>query len=398
VPVGSLVVDGKIPTVNVTSDEDHIALPDTGTLVVAGAIPTATTTENHVIVVPVGTLTLTGLAPLVVVSLTASPALGTLVLTGEIPTLVQTDNRIRAPPLGTLVLTGQAPSTGGVAIEVPVGTLTLEGFPPPSVLQPSEFGLKLVGAIPTVLSVGVAATPGSGSLTITGEVPALEIVITNPESSLFLEGFAPTVTVTPNKFLKIPAGSLTLTGFEPLLVIPQGSRGVQPGLGQLNLTGFDPTVYFSQYFPGTGTLRLQGRAPTVVISEEAVAAAPATTGWKFLMEFDTFRIKRDEEEEKRKKDSEEIKALEDTDRQIAELLQQDIKAEARQKEIKELERIIARNATAQDLIDAEAHNVAKAFARAALQKNFSAVEALEREMDRKREEDEFLMLAMVILS
>jgi hypothetical protein len=445
VPVGSLVVDGKIPTVNVTSDEDHIALPDTGTLVVTGEIPTATTTDNHVIAVPVGTLTLTGLAPVVVVSQTASPALGTLVLTGEIPTLVQTDNHIRAPPLGaldltgqvpvalsgddhvaqpgtgtlvvtglaptaeeshvisipvgSLALTGQAPSTGGVAIEVPVGSLTLEGFPPPSVLQPSDFGLKLVGFIPTV-SVGENhfPQPGTGTLTFNGEVPALEIVITNPESSLFLEGFAPTVTVTPNKFLKIPAGSLILNGFEPLLVIPQGSRGVQPGVGQLNLTGFDPTIYLSKYFPAKGTLQLLGFGPTVIVEEGVITPdGLPTTGWKFLMEFDTFRQKRDEEEEKRKKDLEQIKELEDTDRQIAELLQQDIKAEARQKEIKELERIIARNATAQDLIDAEAHNVAKAFARAALQKNFSAIEALEREMDRKIEEDEFLMLAMMIL-
>ncbi len=128
-----------------------------------------------------------------------------------------------------------------------------------------------------------------------------------------------------------------------------------------------------------------------------VFVAAIATGWKFLMEFDTFRTKRDEEEEKRKKALEAIKELEATDREIGELLQQQLAIESRQQEIIELERIIANNATKQDLIAAEAHNVAKAFARAALQKNFSAIEALEREMDRKIEEEDFLMLALVIL-
>jgi len=127
------------------------------------------------------------------------------------------------------------------------------------------------------------------------------------------------------------------------------------------------------------------------------AVAAATTGWKFLMEFDTFRIKRDDEEEKRRKALEAIESLNDTDREIGELLQQELTAESRKEQISELERIIAQNATAQDLIAAEGHNVAKAFTRAALNKNFSAIEALEREMDRKIEEEEFLMLALVIL-
>lgn len=130
-----------------------------------------------------------------------------------------------------------------------------------------------------------------------------------------------------------------------------------------------------------------------------VAVEAATTGWKFLMEFDTFRKKRDEEQEERKKALEAIEALNAPDREIGQLLQQDIAAESRKEQISELQRIIARNATAQDLAATKAHNdkIARAFVRAAVQKNFSAVEALEREMDRKIEEDEFLMLAFVML-
>lgn len=131
---------------------------------------------------------------------------------------------------------------------------------------------------------------------------------------------------------------------------------------------------------------------------EAVVAT-ATTGWKFLMDFDRFRKKRDEEEEERRRTKELVKEIEsEVDREIAQLLQQDIADDVRKREIEELERLIAENATPQDFIAAEAHNVAKAFARAALQKNFSAIEALERELDRKIEEDEFLLLALVILT
>ena len=120
-------------------------------------------------------------------------------------------------------------------------------------------------------------------------------------------------------------------------------------------------------------------------------------GWKFVMDFDMFRTKRDAEEEERKRIKELVEDIESpVDREIATLLQEDLDKEARKQQIKELQRIIAENATAQDLMAAEAHNVAKAFARAAMQKNFSAIEALEREMDKKIEEDEFLMLAILL--
>lgn len=133
-------------------------------------------------------------------------------------------------------------------------------------------------------------------------------------------------------------------------------------------------------------------------AEVVVEEVPATTGWKFLMDFDRFRKKREEDEEEREKVKEIVEAIESpVDKEIAQLLQQDIETEDRAKEIKALELLITENATPQDLIAAEAHNVAKAFVRAAIQKNFSAVEALERELDQQREQDEFLMLALVLL-
>ena len=138
-------------------------------------------------------------------------------------------------------------------------------------------------------------------------------------------------------------------------------------------------------------------------SEAVVVVVPVTVGpgWKFLMEFDTFRTKRDEEEEKRKQAEELVKDIESpVDREIATLLQQDLATDTRKEEISELQQLIAKNATDRDFEAAKAHNarIAKVFVRAALNKNFSAVEALEREMDRKIEEDEFLMLAVLLLN
>lgn len=140
---------------------------------------------------------------------------------------------------------------------------------------------------------------------------------------------------------------------------------------------------------------LAGASP---IEAVVVVDVPATTGWKFLMDFDRFRKQREEDEEERERVKEIVEAIESpVDKEIAQILQKDIETEDRAKEIKALEQLITENATPQDLIAAEAHNVAKAFARAALQKNFSAIEALEREMDQKQEEDDFLMLALVLM-
>lgn len=133
--------------------------------------------------------------------------------------------------------------------------------------------------------------------------------------------------------------------------------------------------------------------PVVVTPE-----ARATGGWDFLMKFDHFRDKRDSDKEERDKIQEEITEIaDDVAREIAEILQKDLITAAREKELQSLELLVASSFRNEDIPKAKAHGVAKAFVRAAVQSNFSAMEALEREMDRIREDEEFLMLAMVIL-
>ena len=125
-----------------------------------------------------------------------------------------------------------------------------------------------------------------------------------------------------------------------------------------------------------------------------------TGGWIFLSMFDAFRQKKVEDEEERKKKLKSISEIDnDLDREIAQRLQKDLQQEDRERELQRLERLVAQSFSNQDLPLARAYNerVAKAFARVAVQKNFSAIEALEREMERAREEEEILLLALAML-
>lgn len=151
----------------------------------------------------------------------------------------------------------------------------------------------------------------------------------------------------------------------------------------------------------TGAVELTG-SPTVEVTADAVVTdvtAPSG-GWDFMMKFEDFREKREKDKSEREKVREEIEAIKDeTDREIAQILQKDLALESREKELKDLEFLVATTFRNEDIEKAKAHSerVAKAFVRAAVQSNRSAVEALEREMDRAREEDEFLLIAMMVL-
>lgn len=223
--------------------------------------------------VPVGSLVLTGLAPVAVVNRTLSPATATLVLTGEIPTLVQTFNHIRAPPVGSLTATGLVPTPlVGRTIAVPVGSLTATGFAPPTVLQPSDFGLRLTGFVPTVtVTTGDTTIPvDAGALTISGLIPTIATSVQVGAGSLSLSGSVPTVI---QEFSADPGvGTLTLAGQIPTL-----ATGVQVGAGSLSVTGFAPTLIqeFSQDIPA-GSLVLSGSVPSLNITQSV--PVPAGSG------------------------------------------------------------------------------------------------------------------------
>ena len=132
--------------------------------------------------------------------------------------------------------------------------------------------------------------------------------------------------------------------------------------------------------------------------EVAAPAISPTGGW--LTVYDHYFEQKRERDEEHKQVMEEVAKLEGADREIARILHKDIEYQARTQEIARLDALIQEldvNAERKRLQDEVSEAAAKAFTRAYMQSNFSALEAFERELDQAREEEEFLLLALTIL-
>lgn len=132
----------------------------------------------------------------------------------------------------------------------------------------------------------------------------------------------------------------------------------------------------------------------------AITSTQPSGGWDLLKVFDRHIQRKHDEDDERRQVLEEIEQIiSPVDLEIAKLLQQDQKAEAREKQLSDLEQLVARNFRNKDLpaIKEFNENVAKALVRASVQGNYSALEAFEREMERALEEDEFLFMALAVL-
>lgn len=259
----------------------------------------------------VGALTVTGLAPVLLLALTVIPSLGAVAYqgyapsvqitispgAGEIllnfnpagggypPTVVVTTGVNIQVPAGTLAVTGvgaalattaQVPSgtltvTGGgvsvaTAVTVPAGTLTVAGAAPDAVRtllrQPDVGAILLAGATPRVLT-GVILPLPVGSLTLSGSSPDVlqGATVTPGAGAVALEGSAPTVLQT--FLVSVPAGVLTVTGQAPDVNAPQVR---ELSAGALTLTGLAPVVVMPSIVEvPMGSLALAGTAPTMTI-------------------------------------------------------------------------------------------------------------------------------------
>jgi hypothetical protein len=94
-------------------------------------------------------------------------------------------------------------------------------------------------------ATNVTASPGAGSLTLTGYAPTVTAQQSRTASpgvgSLTLTGFAPTVSVGTSATALPGTGALVLTGYAPSVSVPT-SVSVTPGTGGLVIRGFEPTV------------------------------------------------------------------------------------------------------------------------------------------------------------
>jgi hypothetical protein len=126
------------------------------------------------------------------------------------------------------------------------------------------------------------------------------------------------------------------------------------------------------------------------------ATTQPTGGWLFLNDYDA-EIRR---RHRRKKELEELEAeseqiQNELDRAIALELRKQEALDEKRDNLSRLSGLLA----AADLDAARQYSerVATAYARAITQGNFSAMEALDRELQRAREEEEFMMSSLMLL-
>ena len=431
---GGLTLVGYVPTTVRT--ENHFPQPGIDSLILTGYAPTLDLTANHFPAPGTGSIACTGYAPAISVgqSIIEQPGTGSLTLTGYAPTAVRTENHFPQPGIDALILTGYAPTLD----------LTANHFPSPGVGS-----LTCTGHAPVADSGNnVVEQPDQGSLTLTGYAPTLALTADHfpaPDAgSAALTGYAPTAALSVNQVVEPGAGAITCTGYapstggadttapvlsEPTLtaisttegtgtVVTNEGNGIlyywasenptetaatikmfgqqavtQAGIQEIYFFGGEPqTRYWAHYVQDDAALN----ESNVVSSQSAVTWSggkePAQIIW---FQYDR-ELKRREAEQKRRKKAEKKtrKIKDDLMREIAEEQRRIEAEEARIAELTRLTRIAEEN---KEALIATNEALARSIEVATERQTFSAMERLERELARQKEEEEFLLMAAQIL-
>jgi len=119
--------------------------------------------------------------------------------------------------------------------------------------------------------------------------------------------------------------------------------------------------------------------------------------WGFRTDYEENLRRQRAERATRREREEETESIEDlVTRDIAEIFRAEEEHEARDEELQRIKKF-AREYTASTAKRQMGERVAKAYERAARQGNRSALEALEREMARAVEEEDFMTIAMMLV-
>lgn len=142
-------------------------------------------------------------------------------------------------------------------------------------------------------------------------------------------------------------------------------------------------------YGGIGTPRgdYSGKTEQVIVE---VTDQP-TGGWLFLSTYESELQRRRKRKEEVEEDLEQI--TDSVDREIAEILRPELERDAELQRLRELAIKDANKRAAKQYSE----RVSKAFTRAINQGNRSAMEALDRELKRAQEEEEFLVTAVMML-
>ena len=164
-----LRLDTDAPASNPTND--HFAIPSRLRVLLVTQLPVLDLTENFILTLSGGSLTLTGLPPVPIQGTVTTPAAASLSLTTAALDVVP--GFFEAPPAGSLSLAGY--------------TVNFDN---------TDAALLLTGHSPTALDT-VLRPVGGAALTLAGKVPlSLNAAEYTPEATLVLAGQAPTVDIS----------------------------------------------------------------------------------------------------------------------------------------------------------------------------------------------------------
>ena len=242
----------------------------------------------------------------------------------------------------------------------------------------------------------------SGTLTATGTLSGSTDLAFSTSGALEATGALSGATTLDFTTAGNLSGFVALSGSTDLAFTTTANLGTKGSVSGSSLVDFSLS----------GTLTAAGELAAVIpfnfvlagILRDASAVPEAeeqpSGGYGFLNDYESYRQRKRRRDEERRRILEQIQEIDDeTSREIAVLLQKDLIREERERQISELESLVEKSFSNDMLPELKDYSerVTKAFVRAYMQGNYSAVEALEREMERAREEEEFLALALVIL-
>lgn len=249
----------------------------------------------------------------------------------------------------------------------------------------------------TVALTGALATFAAGALTPSTDVPLIGQRATFtpgtliPSTSIALTGQAATFS----------AGSM-LAALDKALVgqAANFAAGTLIPATTIALTGISATFT-------AGTVSVQGDVTVALTGVQAVfsagqlvASSPIVLdqpsgGWGFYIAYEQELRRREKMRRKRLEDEEEaLKAQDAISREIAQLLHEQERKDAERADLARLKALVAQY-RASDLTDL-APRVIAAYTRALVQENFSALEALDRELRRQMEEEEMAVMLLLL--
>lgn len=285
---------------------------------------------------------------------------------------------------GPATITGTGAPSAQSATTAGTGERSITGAGTPAAQSATTAGTGTVGAVVTgtgAPAAQAATVAGTGERSVVGTgTPAAQSASTAGTGERSVTGSG-----TPAAQSATTAGEgAVASGILGSGIVVAQSASVA-GTGERSITGSGVVVAQSAIVVGVGT------GPATLSSEQP------SGGWLFLNQYEAEQRRRRARARKRKELEEASEQIEDAlDRNIALLMREQEAKDEKRKDLERLGSLAKQNA---DLEAARAYSerVATAFARAVTQGNYSALEALDRELRRASEEEEFLLTAIMML-